>query len=679
MSNGSAEEGWRRPILERFPPSSESQHDLTLVGDPDRIMGEQALLEELRSRGYDLLTYEDNLRLRYAYESSHRRRRDTAEGSSLVVIVQSSDPQHLVPFDLMEQTRSQHRVLHFSLAELFPGLSPSVIASVERSKFDQLMDAVAAHRPPDLGEAASKDFVLKHVYGWAPELIKDQAALLAALLRRHYRNEQLPELLDERLIQRLEETGRFSDWPLDLLIGNRQAFFAFLEERWPHFVARKFRKDAVKEAAAEYPMTVPGPREISFASPEVSVYIDNLFLEGHLTPTDVVDQSAVTLDWAKPGVQGEDRPSVDARFAQLQDELRSNLPSVEADHREWIRFGGRLAEWASLRARIELNEAVEESAEAFWKEANARFSDWMLERFSTLPNVPYWPYPALVHQIPHRMAHDWSGDRKVALLVLDGMGWSQWGVLRREVTAATQLDYRLRESGVFAWVPTVTPVSRQALFSGEQPFYFKNTITTTSRDEAHWRRFWESKGVDSEAVQFVAPKSHEPDAVFLDRLQEAAERPVCVALGAVVPTVDEMAHGAVAGTRGLQAQLRQWAEDGHLWEIVRVLLEQGFEVHITSDHGNVECRGVGAPNVGALVETRGARVKVFDDPKIRDEFVEQFAEAVGWPPVGLPEEYYPMLAQGRAAFGTGGSRMLSHGGISIDEVLVPYVVIEEQE
>ena len=51
--------------------------------------------------------------------------------------------------------------------------------------------------------------------------------------------------------------------------------------------------------------------------------------------------------------------------------------------------------------------------------------------------------------------------------------------------------------------------------------------------------------------------------------------------------------------------------------------------------------------------------------------------ALAWNSTGIPDEYFPLLAPAREAFTTGGCRTVAHGGISLEEVVVPFVEIRE--
>jgi len=69
------------------------------------------------------------------------------------------------------------------------------------------------------------------VFEIAPELIKQPSDLLRVLLRRHYRGQRTPAILDKCFIQALRQNDLFEGWPLEAIIPDAQEFFAFLQKR----------------------------------------------------------------------------------------------------------------------------------------------------------------------------------------------------------------------------------------------------------------------------------------------------------------------------------------------------------------------------------------------------------------------------------------------------------------
>ena len=54
--------------------------------------------------------------------------------------------------------------------------------------------AQTRYQPGPLGENATRDFLLRHVFRIDPAQIQSDVDLLRALLRRHYRGQVLPSL-----------------------------------------------------------------------------------------------------------------------------------------------------------------------------------------------------------------------------------------------------------------------------------------------------------------------------------------------------------------------------------------------------------------------------------------------------------------------------------------------------
>lgn len=683
MSKHGVPTSWRDPILAHFTPEIASVARLTIVEDPDLLLTEEGILDGIRARGFDLIPFEDHVAFRYAYETRYRQAWDQGAQTNLVVILHTvHDEVSKLPFDLLERAKQDRRLLKFSRGDLFPTLSPAVLAALESNTFDALHRSLSAHEPGTLGDNATKDFILRHVFEIAPEQIRTPADLLRVLLRRHYRAQHLPTSLDTRLVSLLEETGRFPAWPLASIVPDRKQFFSFLQERWPIFVRRRRATGLdVAEPVKAYGLQVAGPTDLPFDHADVRIYIDSLFLDGVLAPTTVLPKAAVEGTWIAVGVRGDTAADEIERFGRLTESLNQSLPEENDGYRVWTETALRWAEWSALRWTLGARalESTGAAVAELQRNVDERFTRWILAHYASLHNVSYLPLPVMVHQVPRYLAHGWTAasrggvpSKRVALLVVDGLALSQWTFLR---THLTDEHHRIEEHAIFAWVPTLTSVSRQSIFAGEPPFYFSTSLATTHKEEAHWRRFWEDREASRAEVAYVLQKNLEPDERLIERVRETAAQPRVRVLGVVVGIVDQMMHGAVTGSEGFHAQVRHWGETGSFRVLVESLLSLGYEVVVTADHGNVEAIGFGKPNVGAVADARGERVHVFADEIMRSKIQQQYPRTIAWPQIALPDDYLALIAAERSAFITEGARNVGHGGIALEEVLVPFVTI----
>ncbi|MBP9003652.1 MAG: BREX-3 system phosphatase PglZ [Candidatus Hydrogenedentes bacterium] len=673
---------WREVILQEFIPMA---HRLTLVADPDDLLLEEGVLEGIRERGFELIPFEDHVAFRYAYESRFRSRWDRGEETDLVVVLRSpSSDLDALPYDLLQAGRK----LSFNLGDLFPNLSYPVVAALDRADLDALFDAQTKHAPGQLGDNATKEFVLRHVFEIAPELIKQPSDLLRVLLRRHYRGQRIPAILDERFIQVLRQNGLFEDWPLEAIIPDAQAFFAFLQERWPVFLDSLAtpENDAVHEDTVDYRFEFPGPGLLPFDHHDVHIYIANLFLEGMLQPVAHARAQAFSKKWVAYGIKNTPSDNRCRRMEGLLDSIEKTIPTVEARHGEWLHFAYRWAELVALELEQDtsLPEKYLERLNRLRYEVDSAFTGWVVKRYASLINLPPAP-PVMPHHIPRFLARCLGNDQhsKIAFLLMDGLSLNQWVAMREELGA---LDTNLwfHEQAVFAWIPSITSVSRQAAFSGKLPGYFPASIHTTEKEPALWTQFWVDQGLARHEVAYAKRLGNLSacDAQTrgnMDEVSALLSRPNLRVVGLVIDVIDRISHGMELGAAGMHNQVRQWTRQGFMRDLLGLLHKRGFQVYVASDHGNIEARGVGRPAEGAIADLRGERARIYSDPKLRAQIKERFPESLEWPPVGLPEDYLALIAPNRTAFAREGEMLVSHGGISVEELLVPLIKIEYRD
>ncbi len=203
--------------------------------------------------------------------------------------------------------------------------------------------------------------------------------------------------------------------------------------------------------------------------------------------------------------------------------------------------------------------------------------------------------------------------------------------------------------------------------------YFPASIHTTNKESVLWMQFWSDQGINVNEVGY-AKGIEDGD---LDSIYELLSQPKLRVIGLVVDKVDRIMHGMKLGSAGMHNQIQQWTRQGFIKDIFNLLHEHNFQIYLASDHGNIEAKGIGQPREGAVADLRGERVRVFSDPRLRAKIKAQFPDSLEWPPVGLPEKYLALIAPNQAAFVHTGETIVSHGGISIEELIVPFIKIDK--
>ena len=278
----------------------------------------------------------------------------------------------------------------------------------------------------------------------------------------------------------------------------------------------------------------------------------------------------------------------------------------------------------------------------------------------------------MVHHVPRYLALRRSdGEDRIALLVFDGLAIDQWVQIREHLMERVP-SFTVEEAACFAWLPTLTSVSRQALFSGLKPREFSDSIETTSKEPSLWTRFWQGHGLRKQEVFYQ--KSLKRTSQLVD-LEEAISRSTVKAAGIVVDMIDEIVHGAMLGKRGITSQISEWCDTGFVEKLFFLLAEHGFQIYLTADHGNVEAEGMGRLSQGVMSELRGERVRTFRSEALANSGSTEI-HAFRFDVAGLPPDFLPLYAGTRGAFVPKGDQIVAHGGISVEELIVPFVKVK---
>lgn len=653
---------WRDTILHELPSDVSP---LTVVYDPDSLLREQTILDVLRERGFQLLEFEDSIQFRFAWESECRIKWDDRQALQVIVLVPDTPhASRLLPFDVVTDARS----VEFSLGQLFPQLDYSVVRGLDSSNYDALYDAVLSASPGYLGENATKEFMLRHVFETAPELIKTPVDLLRTLLRRHYVRHEVPTSLDERLIAVLKERPSLADWPVESLIRDRAVFLRFLQERWASHVS----SDGCDGDDA-LTFQIAGPPSLPFSHDDIRVYVDNYFTEGLLQPVVVTSSEGWAGSWEVVGVAVDSASGIDHRAHRLASRLADQVPGPEARPPAWFRFA---YQWAELNSIVLTQPAIQSQTEvdALRPKVESGFAAWLCRHYAGLASLPPSP-PTMVHHVPRHAARYLDGvTGKVALVVVDGLSVVQWMAIR-DCIRSQDKTIVFEEDATFAWLPTLTSVSRQAIFAGLPPLYFPDSLNSTDKEPAAWQRFWSQHGLQSRHVGYLKGLGQGN----LEEVKELVSSPHLRVVGLVVDTVDRIMHGMELGAAGMRAQVVQWSDDGYIARLLRLLLDRSYIPIIVSDHGNVEVQGCGRIAEGAVSEVRGQRVRVCSNCGLRDRLMRQNPGVREGLHHGLPRDYWPIYPPIGSAFVKEGDRIVTHGGDSVEETIVPLVTVRSAE
>ena len=308
---------------------------------------------------------------------------------------------------------------------------------------------------------------------------------------------------------------------------------------------------------------------------------------------------------------------------------------------------------------VELNECIVESLEKdsygkIEKEIDRINSEWQKgieERyFGKIPSS-FLSAPSYVGNVLNHIQANYKND-KVALVVVDGMSFWQYLTLKKSLPSSL----KIQDSYIYSWIPSITMLSRQSIFRGGVPI--RDYKQNPQNEEKLWFDYWTNHGFRSDEIGYE-----------YNVLGESCG--VVKRLAYVTVKLDEKMH-ASENYRDLYSLTKNWASS-FVNDIER-LINNGYKVFLTTDHGNVEAKGWRRLTPQEKVYlygdgSRGMRHLIYDDANGMDELYNQMDHDNVW----RYEDW--IVWRNRESFSSKGCQEITHGGCHFLEVLVPFIKI----
>ena len=614
-------QSWYEPLISKV---EQTYSDLAIVADGDGL-GQDSAIRRALEEHFVLHDYRGELPLRAFLDGRDERR---------AVIFKPAEGVY-IPFDVENSACA----VTWRLKEIFPGLDSAVLKDISSQHYQDVYESYNMVKG-SLGEAGASEtlhLICQWLFGVNLATVNNQtrAAVLLAVVYRW--QEYLPAALGLHL------KDKNLALPEEVWRGG-EAFYRWLSGEWKRYLA---------SAEGRH-----GPAAIDFAEPALREIVAGLFLDGRLQPCpqpqyESFPQLLADNPWLRVGLVLERTPSAEEECRRLLGKIWNML---DADSGDWPGLAALWGRCSYLKDRDEVEMPDYNRADAG---INGRFEIYMRNHYEELFYRSYQEQPVTMDQVMHFLGSR-SGRRK-ALLCFDGMGFQEWFCLREHLSGKGLSNFK--ESAVFALLPTVTVVSRRALFCGhkETAGLLPEEEGFTRHIEGHWR-----DGKNAQKGVFLnAPLEWRPEYGEYDYL------------GLVFNAADDIAHSRnlnKGGKRLLQMILETQLMESGVAELMGNLLKLGFRVYLTADHGLVHCRGSGYRADKYLADSRARRALIYPNRLLAEDFaggkeVLIFRQEAIWGDKVL------VVPRGREMFDLQGNTAVTHGGIHIEEVIVPFVEV----
>ena len=384
-------------------------------------------------------------------------------------------------------------------------------------------------------------------------------------------------------------------------------------------------------------------------------------------------------------------------FNQITQALMSEL-----DFDEWINIYTKLVNWS-----IELDQhseiGLEQSLNDQFKEANKEFSKFVEKNYVHWINDNQDKYaPNLTPQITEKyvLKHLKDESQSIFFFVIDCLRLDQWLIMEKHISDL----FKIEKDYYYAILPTATPYARNALFAGLYPSeierYYPELWISGNDDENSMNKYEKEllhnlllrKRIKlRNELKYIKIIDPEVGRNFEQNIHSFQNNHLTAV---VVNFLDMIAHGRsdsdilkeIAPDEAAYRSLtNSWFMHSSLLGVFRALAKmKNVKIIVTTDHGSIRSLR-GAKVLGDREASTNLRFKYGRNLKVEDKhaiFVKN-AQDYKLPKRGVTinyiiakEDYYFVYPTDYHKFLTYYKDTFQHGGISMEEMILPVIILE---
>jgi CheY-like chemotaxis protein len=369
--------------------------------------------------------------------------------------------------------------------------------------------------------------------------------------------------------------------------------------------------------------------------------------------------------------------------------------SMVNSYEDWFEIYKKLIYWELELETIEDTNLID-ILESQKLEANSQFSKFIERNYESWYE-PKADKPILSHNLFRELVVPElvKKEQPVLFVVIDNLRYDQWKSFEGVVNNHYKLE---KETPYFAILPTATQYARNAIFSGLTPLemekqfpqYWKNDVDDGGKNlyeaeflTAHLKRLGLNLKQDYFKItnlasgkklseNFKGLKDNDLVTIvynFVDMLSHAKTE---------MDVVKELA----SDDKAYRSLTLSWFKNSPLLEIIQQAQKLGFKLIITTDHGTINVKNpskvIGDKNTSLNLRYKTGRSLSFED---KDVYFVSEPKKIGLPTINMSSSYIFAKKDLFLAYVNNYNHYVSyyrntyqHGGISLEEVIVPFLV-----